>query len=65
MGRPEERAREIVNQMSRYNLFTRKDKEVREAYYATGYREAIVDVLKEVRELCNVRQVIETLEGMR
>ena len=64
MGRPEKRAKEIVNLMSRSNHFTRKDRAVREAYYSQGYREAIADALSEVRKLCNVRQVIEKLEGM-
>lgn len=50
--------------MSRHNRFTRNDREVREAYYSQGYREAIAEALSEVRKLCNVRQVIEKLEEM-
>lgn len=64
MGRPEKRARELVNLMSRSNHFTRKDRAVREAYYSQGYREAVMDALREVRKRCNQKQVVEMLEGM-
>lgn len=50
--------------MSRISNFRHFDREVREAYYSQGYREAIAEALSEVRKLCNVRQVIEKLEEM-
>lgn len=64
MGRPEKRAKAFVDEMSRISNFRHFDREVREAYFSQGYREAIADALREVRKLCNVRQVIEKLEEM-
>lgn len=64
MKLPEKKAKAIVDKMSRINNFSHFDREVREAYYSQGYREAIADALSEVRKLCNQRQVLEMLEGM-
>lgn len=64
MKLPEKKAKAIVDKMSRINNFSHFDREVREAYYESGYRDAIFDALHQVRKLCNQRQVLEMLEGM-
>jgi hypothetical protein len=65
MRTPEKKAKAFVDEMSRIRNFSRNDREVREAYYSQGYRKAILDALGEVRKLCNQKQVVEMLEGLK
>ena len=64
MNIPGKKAKAFVDSMAKYNKFSRNEREVREAYYESGYRDAIFDALRQVRKLRNQRQVLEMLEGM-
>lgn len=64
---PEKRAMEMVAKIEKAMglELSNYDRNISEAYFSQGYREAILDVLCEVRKLCNVRQVIEKLEELK
>lgn len=65
MNTPERKAREFVGAVESISdrEFTQSERELKESYFEEGYRTALYEALTDVRKLCNVRQVIETLEG--
>lgn len=67
MRTPEKKAKETVAKIEKAMglELSNYERNIREAYYEQGYREAILDALEEVRKLCNQKQVVEMLEELK